>query len=182
MLEKLVIVFMLLLYMLSDKTSMGDKFWIALLITPTLVALVTYIITSTVFYKLYKRMGYKLALLAWIPYVREGVLVLLTDLDNTNSINILGKRFNRNLVKFFPLLYLLVFIPMIGTILVVLTKLFIFGSVCRDLYCKVERLSQKDVKIIGYFSGIFPVVLIAKIWQYLYSWRELEKNRLNKEG
>ena len=144
----------------------------------------THIFSSYPIYRILKDSGYDKAWLGWIPLFQFSALMLITDLDGTNTITILGSKFDRNLVKWFPILYLVALIPVIGSIAVVLINIILVGSICRDIYCKVDRLQYRDAVVLGYFSGFQHIVLTAKLYQYLYSWRKMDEEQyyFQREG
>jgi hypothetical protein len=129
-----------------------------------------YVLTSLPYYKVLKRLGYSKAWLAWIPLVRYSGLLMAADLDGSNTILICGRRMSKDVVKWFPFAYLLYFVPAIGWLIVFVIKTIVIGAICRDIYMKIDNTSYDDSVVLGYLSGLSSYILIAKMWQWIYSW------------
>jgi hypothetical protein len=139
-------------------------------------AVLNYIFYSYPIYRFLQYIGYDKAWLAWIPFCKWFPLIIVSD-DGKGMIKIGKKFYNRRNIAYCSIWGRIVclFIPC-GSLISYLLISMILGATCRDLYARVENKTDFETCVLGYTSGFYKMVLLAKLWQYLYQFKR--RNRI----
>ena len=144
--------------------------------------IVDYIFNRYPLYKIAKSINFENAWIVWIPLFFDYFIVKISEYDGSGTLIIKGKSFDRNLLAWFTILgRALSIVPLVGTISFYLIKWAIVGAACRDFYARAENKQLYETSVIGYFSGLFRIVLSAKLYQYLYIMDRNKRISLSKE-
>jgi hypothetical protein len=148
------------------------EFFAILMVIIALVSIwgiLVYVIYSYPMYKFFKLIGYEYAWLAWIPLCKWYALLKVSEYDGSGRLYINNKLFDRNTIAVLTIIggivsYLIPFSNLIISIFISIA----IGAACRDLYSRFEKRPFVETTVLGYMSGFFRIVLIAKLYQYLY--------------
>jgi hypothetical protein len=124
-----------------------------------IVVIAVYVVLSLGFYKALKRLGYANAWMGWVPVAN---LYALADVaaDGQDNINVIGTvTIPAMLYKFWwAIVFVANFVPAIGSILAIAIQVICFGNIFIRLFARMSYTSQQEQQVIGYISGLLPIV------------------------
>lgn len=130
----------------------------------TLLAVaVFYVLSSVSHMKALKALGYDKPWLAWVP---GGNLYAVADaaLNGDESIMFFGSFVVPAAVFRFwwAIALVLMFVPIIGNLCCFALFIICLGTCYTRLYARLEYKSEQDTMVIGFLSGLFPIIAVCK--------------------
>lgn len=128
-------------------------------------AIVCYVLYAFSHMKALKALGYNKAWLAWLaPLGLYYALADVTlDLEGDYEMELLSFRIPGLAFKLWYLIAVVIsFIPVAGSILNIALTTVCAGTCYIKIYAKLEERDESDVQVIGYLSGLFPIIAIFK--------------------
>ena len=127
------------------------------------IGLVVYVLSSLAHMKALKALGYSKAWMAWIPFVR---LYAFADVaaDNQESVHMFGSvSVPAVLYKFWWVVWIVLpFVPIIGSLASTVVLVVFLGNCYVKMYARLEGTTEQDQQVIGYLSGLLPIIAIVK--------------------
>lgn len=127
------------------------------------IGLVVYVLSSLAHMKALKALGYSKAWMAWIPFVR---LYAFADVaaDNQESVHMFGSvSVPAVLYKFWWVVWIVLpFVPIIGSLASTVELVVFLGNCYVKMYARLEGTTEQDQQVIGYLSGLLPIIAIVK--------------------
>ncbi len=127
------------------------------------IGLVVYVLSSLAHMKALKALGYSKAWMAWIPFVR---LYAFADVaaDNQESVHMFGSiSVPAVLYKFWWVVWIVLpFVPFIGSLASTVVLVVFLGNCYVKMYARLEGTTEQDQQVIGYLSGLLPIIAIVK--------------------
>lgn len=127
------------------------------------IGLVVYVLSSLAHMKALKALGYSKAWMAWIPFVR---LYAFADVaaDNQESVHMFGTvSVPAVLYKFWWVVWIVLpFVPIIGSLASTVVLVVFLGNCYVKMYARLEGTTEQDQQVIGYLSGLLPIIAIVK--------------------
>jgi hypothetical protein len=122
--------------------------------------------------KALKALGYNKAWLAWFPPLGLywALADVALDLDGEYDMEICSFCIPGLVFKLWWLIAIAVsFIPVAGTILNIVLIVICSGTCYRKIYAKLDGKDESEVRVLGYLSGLFPIIAAFKFLTGKYS-------------
>ncbi|MDE6914371.1 MAG: hypothetical protein K2P35_11865 [Lachnospiraceae bacterium] len=131
-----------------------------------------YVLYSFSHMKALKALGYNKAWLAWFPPLGLywALADVALDLDGEYDMEICSFCIPGLVFKLWWLIAIAVsFIPVAGTILNIVLIVICSGTCYRKIYAKLDGKDESEVRVLGYLSGLFPIIAAFKFLTGKYS-------------
>lgn len=136
-----------------------------------IIALICYALYILSHIKALKALGYKKSWLAWLaPLGLYWALAdVALDLDGEYDMEIFSFRIPGLAFKLWYLIALVVsFIPIVGGILNIVLTVACAGTCYIKIYAKLDKKDEREVQVLGYLSGLLPVIAVFKFFTGKY--------------
>jgi hypothetical protein len=135
----------------------------AYIIVVLVIMLAYYVIASLAYMKALKAVGYKRPWMAWIPCADYYALADAAANGQENVTLFSTLSVPAVLYKFWWAVMIVAnFIPVVGTVLAWVIRVVFFGNCFVRLYAMTEHTSEQQQLVIGYVSGLLPIIAVIK--------------------
>ena len=137
-----------------------------------IILVVWYVLYSFSHMKALKALGYNKAWLSWFPPLGLywALADVALDLDGEYDMEICSFCIPGLVFKLWWLIAIAVsFIPVAGTILNIVLIVICSGTCYRKIYAKLDGKDESEVRVLGYLSGLFPIIAAFKFLTGKYS-------------
>lgn len=137
-----------------------------------IIAVVCYVLYAFSHMKALKALGYNKPWLAWLaPLGLYWALAdVALDLDGEYNMEILSFCIPGIVFKLWWLIAVAVsFIPVVGSILNLVLIVVCAGTCYIKIYAKLDGKDESEVRLLGYLSGLFPIIAVFKFLIGKYS-------------
>lgn len=134
------------------------------IVVVVVIAIAYYVVSSLAHMKALKALNYERPWMAWIPLANYYAYADVTA-NRQESVPIFLGRLNvpAMLYKFWWAIMIVVsFIPEIGSLLVWVLQTIFLGSCYIKMYAALEHDTEQSQQVVGYISGLIPVVAVVK--------------------
>ncbi len=160
----------------SLNMSSTDAFFGALLVillVPVVFYLCLYVLNSLGREYVLKYLGFRHPWMAWLPLIGTIKLAACCD-EGENKVNILGRTLPLELFMLWPLadpLWRLLptdFLPLgiAGIVFCFAVDILLGGAMYAILYAKMEGKTRRECAVLGYITGVFPIIAMVKFLIY----------------
>ena len=126
-----------------------------------IIGLAAYIFNSLQHQKVFKKLGYANAWMAWIPFAFNYALADIACPDE--GFVLFGKTIEKNLFKFYMVvLFVASFVPVVGGIVSLVGNVYCTGFCYNRLFAHLEQKSLEECKVVAYCSGFCPIIAAFK--------------------
>ncbi len=130
------------------------------------VIVVVYVLSALAIMRVLTILGYANPWMAWIPFLNYFALANVTANAEGNT-KVLGFDVPNMVFNFWWVLQLIFNrIPNVGGLLATILQVICLGTCCINVYSRIENKPEKDVQVIGYVSGLIPIIAIVKFLTY----------------
>ena len=139
-----------------------------MMLVSVIVSLFLYVLVHIPVYLLYKRWGYDKAWMAFFVFLHPYAISELSEVDGTGQTSILGIIVPRRLLGI--ILCIVNFLPFIGHsygfLVSLIVDVFLFGTLFRDMYAKMDNKPVDSTRLLGVLSGLLYIIYWFKcfIW------------------
>lgn len=126
-----------------------------------IIAVVYYILNALVHIKALKALGYNKPWLAWFPPLGLywALAEVALDIDGEYDMEVWSFCMPGIAFKLWYLIAVAVsFIPVIGTIISIILTIACAGTCYIKIYAKLDGKDESEVRLLGYLSGIIPII------------------------
>ena len=137
-----------------------------------IILLVWYALYSLSHMKALKVLGYNKPWLAWLAPLGLywALAAVALDLDGEYDMEIFSFRIPGIAFKLWYLIGLAIsLIPVIGSILNIVFTVVCAGTCYIKIYAKLDEKDESEVRVIGYLSGLLPIIAVVKFLTGKYS-------------
>lgn len=135
----------------------------AYIVVAMIVVIAYYIISSLAYMKMLRTFGYARPWMAWIPLANWFAFAEVA-VGNAEQITLFGKVTIP--VIFYKLWWVLMLIcasiPLVGSFLATVIRVVFLGNCFTKIYAKLEYTSEQEQQVIGYLSGLLPIIAVVK--------------------
>ncbi len=132
------------------------------LLIGSLISLGIWVFISITHMKALRMLGYATPWFAWIPFLNY--VAFADSIQEGETITILGQEIPFKFFRFWWVLCLVApFIPVVGTILGYVIQVLCLGTNYIKMFAKLENRTEEDVQVVGYVSGLLPIVAAVKL-------------------
>lgn len=137
-----------------------------LIIFLILILAAAYVFCSFVKMRGLKYLGSDKAWMAWIPFLYYYALSEVVK-DSDGTLEVFGKKLPAWIFAWYwAASFVLTFIPVIGTLLIIASNIVFVGTMYGYAYAIAENKYLEETRVLGFVSGAFPIIAYVKFLTY----------------
>ena len=138
----------------------------AMLFVLMAVVVVVYVLNALGTMYVLRSLGYRNVWFAWVPFLGYVGLAMVCA-DSDGKVDMFGQKIPAVVLGlWFLASYVLGLVPGVGGILSLAVQVLCLGRIYQIVYAKMESAPEKDMQVLGYVSGLIPVIPMVKFLIY----------------
>lgn len=139
---------------------------VVLLLLASVLVVAFYVLFAIGTMKVLKARGHAYPWMAWVPVLNYFALGQTCD-EGDGNVTLIGLRIPTLVFSLWFVLFLVVgYIPNVGSLLQTIVQVLFFGRTCQCVYAKMEGKPENETAVIGYLSGLLPIIAMVKFLCY----------------